>query len=57
MSGYKRPVEILDRSIKSDKAQALYLFGHLDTSLVKSTRFRPIYCLIIPQTAPYSSRA
>ena len=54
MNGRKRFIEIPDRSAEADKAQALYLFRRLDADPIKGNRFRPIYCPVIPQTAPYS---
>ena len=54
IDNYKRSIGILARFIKADKAQALYLFRRLDTGLAKDNRFKPIYYLIIPQTAFYN---
>ena len=54
VNGYKRPVKIPARSVKADKAQALYLFRQLNANSARNNGFRPIYCLIIPQTASYN---
>ena len=52
--GRKKSAEIQARFVKADKAQALYLFKRLNAGSVKNTKFKSIYCLIIPQTTFYS---
>ena len=53
----KRLVKTPVKSVGANKAQALYLFRRLDAGPTKGNRFKPIYCPIIPQTAPYSPLA
>ena len=54
IDGCKRPIRISIKFIRADKAQTLYLFRQLDINLAKSTGFKLIYCLIIPQAVFYN---